>query len=51
MPSTSLVHPKLPEGVGSIRGGAIAVSFYARNRHLICAVHPTGSETDTCPDF
>jgi len=23
----------------------------ARNPHLICAVHPTGPNTDTCPDF
>jgi len=25
--------------------------LYARNPHLVCAVHPTGSDTDTCPDF
>ncbi|MEG5062713.1 hypothetical protein QUB33_03710 [Microcoleus sp. B3-A4] len=43
--------PKLPECVGVSRGGAIAVSSIARNPHLICAVHPTGSDTDTCPDF
>ena len=42
---------KLPECVGVSRGGAIAVSSLARNPHLICAVHPTGSDTDTCPDF
>jgi len=23
----------------------------ARNPHLVCAVHPTGPNTDTCPDF
>ena len=23
----------------------------ARNPYLVCAVHPTGSDTDTCPDF
>ena len=25
--------------------------LYARNRYLVCAVHPTGSDTDTGPDF
>lgn len=25
--------------------------LYARNPRLICAVHPTGSDTDTCPDL
>jgi len=25
--------------------------LYARNPYLVCAVHPTGSDTDTCPDF
>ncbi len=25
--------------------------LYARNPHLICAVHPAGPNTDTCPDF
>jgi hypothetical protein len=25
--------------------------LYARNPHLVCAVHPTGPNTDTCPDF
>jgi hypothetical protein len=25
--------------------------WYARNPYLVCAVHPTGSDTDTCPDF
>ncbi|HEY9663829.1 MAG TPA: hypothetical protein V6C65_35725 [Allocoleopsis sp.] len=26
-------------------------SLYARNPHLVCAVHPTGVEGDRCPDF
>lgn len=43
--------PKLHECVGSIRAGSIAVSSIARNPHLICAVHPTGPNTDTCIDF
>ncbi|WP_339374275.1 hypothetical protein [Oscillatoria nigro-viridis] len=42
---------KLHECVGSIRGGAIAVSSIARNPHLICAVHPTAPNTDTGIDF
>ena len=25
--------------------------LYARNPYLVCAVHPTGSDTDTSPDF
>jgi len=25
--------------------------LFARNPHLVCAVHPTGSYTDTYPDF
>jgi len=25
--------------------------LYDRNPYLICAVHPTGPNTDTCPDF
>ena len=25
--------------------------LYARNPYLVCAVHPTGSDTDTGPDF
>jgi hypothetical protein len=25
--------------------------LYARNPYLICAVHPMGVETETCPDF
>ena len=25
--------------------------LYARNPYLVCAVNPTGSDTDTCPDF
>ena len=25
--------------------------LYARNPHLVCAVHPAGPNTDTCPDF
>lgn len=25
--------------------------LYAHNPHLVCAVHPAGVETDTCPDF
>ncbi|MEG4521085.1 MULTISPECIES: hypothetical protein [unclassified Microcoleus] len=25
--------------------------LYARNPHLVCAVHPTGPDTDTCIDF
>ena len=25
--------------------------LFARNPHLVCAVHPTGPHTDTCPDF
>ena len=26
-------------------------SLYARNPHLVCAVHPEGVETDKCLDF
>ena len=25
--------------------------LYARNPHLVCAVHPAGPNADTCPDF
>lgn len=25
--------------------------LFARNPDLVCTVHPTGSDTDTCPDF
>jgi hypothetical protein len=25
--------------------------LYARNPHLVCAVHPTGPNTNTCIDF
>jgi hypothetical protein len=25
--------------------------LYPRNPHLVCAVHPTGPNADTCPDF
>jgi len=25
--------------------------LYARNPHLVCAVHRAGPNTDTCPDF
>ena len=25
--------------------------LYARNPYLVCAVHPTGPNDDTCPDF
>jgi len=35
--------PKLPE--------CDRCFLYAHNPHLICAVHPTGPNTDTCPDF
>jgi hypothetical protein len=35
--------PKLPECDRCL--------LYARNPHLVCAVHPTGPNTDTCIDF
>jgi len=35
--------PKLPE--------CDRCQLYARNPHLVCAVHPTGPNTNTCPDF
>jgi hypothetical protein len=35
--------PKLPECDRCL--------LLARNPHLVCAVHPTGPNTDTCPDF
>jgi len=35
--------PKLPECDRCL--------LLARNPHLVCAVHPTGSYTDTYPDF
>jgi len=35
--------PKLPECSRCL--------LYARNRHLVCAVHPAGPNTDTGPDF
>ncbi|MEG4086374.1 hypothetical protein [Microcoleus sp. POL10_C6] len=43
--------PKIPECVGVSRGGAIAVSSLARKPHLVCAVHPTGPNTNTWIDF
>ena len=30
---------------------SVIAVLYARNPYLVCAVHPTGSDTDTCPDF
>jgi len=35
--------PKLPECDRCL--------LFARNPHLVCAVHPTGPNDDTCPDF
>jgi hypothetical protein len=35
--------PKLPECDRCL--------LYARNPYLVCAVHPTGPNTNTCPDF
>ena len=35
--------PKLPECDRCL--------LFARNPHLICAVHPTGPNTNTCIDF
>ena len=35
--------PKVPECNRCI--------LYVRNPHLICAVHPTGPNTNTCSDF
>ncbi len=35
--------PKIPECDRCI--------LYARDPHLVCAVHPAGPNTDTCPDF
>jgi hypothetical protein len=43
--------PKIHECLGVSRGGALAVSSLARNPQLVCAVHPAGPSTDTCPDF
>jgi hypothetical protein len=35
--------PKLPECDRCL--------LFARNPHLVCAVHPTGPNTNTCIDF
>jgi len=39
----TLAMPKLPECDRCL--------LFARNPHLICAVHPTGPNTNTCIDF
>ncbi len=35
--------PKLPK--------CVSCFLYARNPYLVCAVHLTGSDTETCPGF
>ncbi|HEY9890712.1 MAG TPA: hypothetical protein V6D37_02660 [Candidatus Sericytochromatia bacterium] len=44
-------HAQIPRMRRRKPGRSHRCLLYARNPHLVCAVHPTGSDTDTCPDF